>query len=135
MRMNLVFIVFVLVAFSTVKLLIIDNVEGAPALTFPSFDAPTFEPIDVSGGCSGFIDCTEYLGAVVFNIGLGIVFVVEFVIELTAFLFALFAVIIALQFAGIEGAPLWLNTLLVTPFVLAVSVILFKLVRSGASNA
>lgn len=128
-------IVFIFVAFSFAKLLIIQEGSGAPAFTFPTFDAPTFEPIDLSAGCAGFFDCTEYVGAVFYNIGLGLIFFVEFIIELIGYIFSIIVLLISVQFAGIDGAPFWINGLLLLPFLLGMALIVFKLLRKGDSEA
>lgn len=128
-------ILFILTAFSIIKLLILNTSGNSPAVTFPSLETPDIEFLDLSAGCGGFTDCIEYVGAVLYNIGAGVIFIVLFIIELLVYLFQLFGLIISAAFTGIEGAPFWVNALLTLPFSAAIAFILYKLIRSGKSES
>lgn len=134
MKFNAVLIVFILFAFSTFKILYANSNDAAPHFEFPTLDPPDIEFRNVSGGCGGFIDCTEYLGAVLFNIGAGIIFLVLFLIELIVYVIELFALIVEVTFTGFAGAPWWVNALSTLPFFMAIGIIIYRLVRSGESE-
>lgn len=133
--MKLLPIFFLFVAFAIFKVLVISAGETETEIDFPTFEVPVFEPRDLSGGCGGFTDCIEYVGAVIQNIGEGLIFIILFIIEILAFLFALIALILSNSFEGIDGAPWWVNLLLQTPLLAAVTIILYKLIRKGDSSA
>lgn len=133
--MKLIAILFILVAWTIVKGMILEDASGTPVLVFPTFDTPEFTFIDLSGGCGGFTDCIEYVGAVVYNIGLGLIFLVLFLIELIAYVFELFALIVTVQFTGIPGAPSWVSVLMGLPLIAGIAIIIFKMARKGDTNA
>lgn len=134
MKISLLALTFFLLAFTIFKILYVNEDSGVPSISFPTFEPPDITFIDVSGGCGGFIDCTEYLANVIFNIGAGIIFLVQFIIELVVYIVQFFAVLIQVQFIGIDGAPWFINLLLATPISVAIGLILFKMFRSGASE-
>lgn len=133
--MKLLVILFVFMAFSVAKILVLNEAAEQPEIVFPTFDNPNISFIDVSDGCGAFVDCIEYLGAIIFNIGAGIIYVVLVIVELITYLIEFFGLILAVQFEGIEGAPFWVNLLLSFPFLAALAIIFFKLFRSGESAA
>lgn len=132
--MKIVFIIFVFLAFTLAKILVINESTESPSIIFPTFDAPALDFIDLSAGCGGFVDCLEYIGAVIYNIGLGLIFLVLFIIELVGYIFELFALLINVTFTGVDGAPFWINALMTTPFLAAIAFILYKLIRKGSSE-
>lgn len=133
--MKLLAILFILVAWTVVKGLIVEDASGVPVLTFPTFETPSFAFQDLSGGCGSFTDCIEFVGYVLYNIGLGIIFLVLFFIELITYVFELFALIFQIQFTGVEGAPDYVNVLLALPFIAGIALIVFKMARSGETEA
>lgn len=132
--MKVLQIAFILLAFSTAKILVITE-GGEAEITFPTFTAPDFQFIDLSGGCGGFTDCIEYVGAVLYNIGLGIIFLVVLLANLITYIFEIIVLLIEIQFLGVEGAPWWINTLMSFPLLAGMGFIIFKLVRSGKSES
>lgn len=132
--MKIMYIIFVFLVYSVLTIMVINDNADRPVITFPTIDIPSFEFRDLSGGCGGFVDCIEYVGAVLFNIGLGIIFLVLFIVNLFVFLFALIALLLKVAFTGINGAPWWFNTIIVTLFLGSISIIVYRLTRSGASN-
>lgn len=133
--MKIVALIMLNVLFAVFKILYANTTEEIPDITIPSIDTPNIDFIDVSGGCSGFTDCIEYVGAVLYNIGAGIIFVILFIIELLLYLFEIFALILQTSFSGIEGAPELVNLILVLPITLSIAFILYKLIRKGSSQA
>lgn len=133
--MKIGFILFVFLAYAMAKVLILNESQGQPAIDFPTLDIPSFDFVDLSGGCGGFVDCIEYVGAVLLNMTLGIIFIVLLLINLIVYVFEVIGKILSLTFEGIEGAPFWVNALVVTPFLAALGVVIFKLIRSGESNS
>lgn len=133
--MKVVAIIFIFLAFTLAKVLVVNETDGQPEIIFPTLETPDFEFIDLSGGCSGFTDCIEYVGAVIYNIGLGLIFIVLFIVNLMVYIFQLFAVLLSVTFTGIEGAPFWVNLLLTVPFLASIAFIIYKLIRKGSSSA
>lgn len=129
--MKLLTIIFIFVSWTVVKGAIQSDLAGTPIVTFPVFETPTFEFIDLSGGCGGFTDCLEYIGAVIYNIGLGLIFLVLFLVELIQYIIAFFQLVIQIQFTGIPGAPYIVNVLLTTPFLAAIALIIYNATRRG----
>lgn len=134
MKFNVLAIVFIFLAFTLFKILFINELGNEPEIIFPTLETPAFNFIDLSDGCGGFTDCIEYVGAVIYNIGLGLIFLVLFIVSLIVYIFELFAIIIEANFTGIEGAPWYFNLLLTFPFGFAISVILYKMVRRGSTE-
>lgn len=132
--MKFLTIFFIFIAFTLAKILILNEGNTEP-IVFPSFDAPDFDFIDLSGGCGGFTDCIEYVGAVLYNIGLTIIFLVLFIVELVTYVFELFALLLQVTFTGIDGAPFWINILLATPFAAAVALIIFRMSGGGEAES
>jgi hypothetical protein len=133
--MRLIAILFILVTWTIVKGMILEDTSGTPVLVFPTFDTPDFEFIDLSGGCGGFTDCIEYVGAVIYNIGLGLIFLILFLVELLSYIFELLVLIFTIQFTGISGAPGWLNIILALPIVGALAIIVYTMARKGNTSA
>jgi hypothetical protein len=131
--MKFVALLFVLLAYATTKAMIINDLNTAE-VEFPVLTIPTFEFIDLSLGCAGFFDCTEYVGAVLYNMVLGIIFLVLLIVELLVYIVAMFATIFSLAFTGIEGAPEYINLLITVPMLAMLGMIIYKLIRAGSSN-
>ncbi len=127
-------LIFVLVSFTVAKAMYLDSTAGA-SLDFPELEIPDRDFEDLSGGCGGFTDCIEYVGAVIKNIGVGIIVFVELVFNLVVYAFALFSLMVVLSVSGIDGAPWYVNAILTTPFVAALSIIIYKMIRSGQSES
>lgn len=133
--MKIVAVIFIFLAFSLAKILVLNEASETPVINFPTLDPPSFDPIDLSAGCSGFVDCTEYVGAVIYNLALGIIFLILFIIDLVLYIIQLFNLLLAVSFDGIEGAPFWINALFSIPFLAMIAFILYRLIRSGESAA
>lgn len=129
--MKTVALILTLVAFSIFKILYIDSSDTTPAIVFPTFVQPDIEFKDVSDGCTGFVDCIEFVGWVLFNIGAGIIFLITFLINLLVFVFRILAILVEVQFIGIDGAPWWVNIILAIPITGTVAMIIYKMARKG----
>lgn len=132
--MKLIAIIFTLFAFALAKSMILNTAEPG-ALEFPTLDFPDANFDALPTGCGGFTDCIEYVGTVLVNLVLGIVFVVEVIFALILFVIEVFVLLATVGFTGVEGAPTWINALLVLPFVVGIGLVFYRLVRSGASEA
>jgi hypothetical protein len=132
--MKILAIFFVLISFNLFKIVYNDSTDSGPVIEYPTLNLPEFNPIDVSGGCGGFVDCIEYVGAVLYNLALGIIFVVEFLIRIFVYIFQLIILVVQQTFTGIEGAPLVINVLITLPYAAGIGFIIYKLVRSGESE-
>lgn len=125
--MKLIELLFILVCWTVVKGFIINDAAGTPTIVFPVLDVDSPDFIDLSGGCSGFVDCTEYLANVIKNIGSGIIFLVLFLIDLLVYLFELFALIATITFTGIEGAPSFVNVILTIAPLAGIAIMIYKM--------
>lgn len=133
--MKLLHIIFLFLAFAMAKILILQEFENVPTIVFPTFDEPDVTFRDTSGGCGSFIDCTEYVGAVLFNIGAGVIYIVLLIVELIRYLFDFIGLLLSVTIDDIPGAPFWVNLFIVGMPLAAMALILFRLFRKGASNA
>lgn len=133
--MKIVTIIFIYAAYAFGKLLIINSTTPLTPVELPVLVTPDFEFRDLSAGCGGFVDCIEYVGAVLYNIGLGIIYLVLLLVALTVYIIQFIAVLVAVSFVGFGGdAPAWLNALAILPFAAALGLIIYKLIRRGSSN-
>lgn len=129
--MKLLTIIFIFVAWTVVKGAIQSDISGTPIVTFPTFDPPEFDFRDLSGGCGGFADCIEYVGAVLYNLGQIIRVPIEFLIEVLQYIVEFIQLVVEIQFTGIDGAPTIINVLLTVPFFAAIALIIFNAIRRG----
>lgn len=123
-------VTFLLIA-STLTGVYYGQSQGA-SLDFPTLELPTVEFIDLSAGCAGFSDCTEYLANVFRNIGAGAIAGAQFTFEILSFTFALFGFLIEVVFllvAGINQAPWYISGPIATILLVMVSLWLIKTVR------
>jgi hypothetical protein len=116
-------------------ILAVYNGTGTTAQVFPTFDAPNVSFENIPSGCSGLTDCTEYVGKVIVNIALSVVYIVLLVVELVSFMVALFILITTNAFEGIEGVPAWFNALLLGIMGAATAIVIYKSIRSGETDA
>lgn len=133
-RVKLGYILYVFLAFGLFELLYFGAGGAAASFTIPTLEIPDFEFVDLSTGCGGFVDCIEYVGAVIYNIGLGIIFLVLFLIRLFVYVIEIVVLITDLMFTGFEGAPAIINVLITTPFYMSVALIVYRLLRKGDST-
>lgn len=102
---------------------------------FPTFSAPGIEFEDIPANCSGFLDCTEYLGKIFINFVLGIVYVVLLIVEIIRLLIAVMALILTNAFNGINGMPEWVNALFLGAFGVMVVIAIYKSIRKGDTDS
>lgn len=131
--MKLITVFFTFLVFTVIKGMVISDSSGAAAISFPELDVPSFEFRDLSLGCGGFTDCIEYVGAVFYNIGLGLIFIVLLLVNLLVYIFEIFVLVINIMFAEI-GGPWWVDTIMLIPYFLIFGVIIYKMVHSGSSE-
>lgn len=131
--MKLINVVFVFLAFTIFKSMVLAETQP-DAITFPSMDFPDLEFETIPDGCSGFTDCIEYVGKVIVNLVLGIVYVVLLLFNLIAFIAALFVTVGEVTVTGIDNAPWWVNLIVFTPYLGIVGVILYKMIRKGDAS-
>src|SRR5688572_8759704 len=60
--------------------------------TFPTFSAPSIVFEDIPPSCGGFTDCIEYVGKILVNFVLGIIFVVLLIVSVIVLLVALLVI-------------------------------------------
>lgn len=132
--MKTVQLVFILLGYLVFQILFVGSGGAEDPIIFPTFDVPDFEFIDLSSGCGGFTDCIEYVGAVIYNIGLGIIFLILFLIELITFVFDLFALIVEINFTGFNGAPWWVNLMFTVPLGAIIALLIYRMARSGETD-
>lgn len=103
--------------------------------TFPTFLAPSIDFQDVPDSCGGFTDCIEFVGKIIVNLVLGVVFLILIVVSMLIFLVALIAILSASAVTGIEGAPDWFNIIIVVIFGSIVGIIIYRSLRKGDTAA
>lgn len=102
--------------------------------TFPTFDAPGIEFETIPDSCSGFTDCIEYVGNILVNFVLGIIFVVLLIVAIIVLLVELLIVASTNAFTGAEGLPIWLNAGITAIFGIALAVVIYRMVRKGDTD-
>lgn len=135
MKIGPAFLTFVYLSWAIFKILYTNETEETPTYIFPTIETPDIEFKDIDSGCSGFTDCIEFVGWVLYNIGAGIVFIVLFFINLLVFLFDLTALILQASIEGIDGAPWYFNLIINTIGGVVGSILIYKLVRRGDDSA
>lgn len=133
--MNAIQLSMLIIIYAILSAFVVNSGESVEAIDLPTLDLPTFDFIDISGGCGSFTDCTEYLANVVYNIGLGIIAVVQTLFALIAFVVEFSVVIVGLSVSGISNAPVWLNTVVGGYLGISMGIIIFRMARKGDSTA
>jgi len=131
--MKVTTIMFTSLAYTILAAMIISETVPETDINIPTLEIPAYDFIDISAGCSGFTDCTEYLANVIKNIGTGIISTVILFFNLAIFAFEIIALLLSLA-QGIQGAPWYVNVLLTAPAGVSVGIIIYKLIRSGSSE-
>lgn len=134
MKLDLLVILFVLIAWSGVKAMML-NAEEPDAVIFPTFDVPDLDFETIPNGCGGFTDCIEYVGNIIVNFVLGVVFVVLVLFELIGFIIEFVAILVTVGFEPLEGAPALVNVLLAVPTAAGIAIIIYKAIRKGDTDA
>lgn len=136
--MKLSQLAFVYVAFLVGKLLITLSVnQVVVSEIIPTFEAPDvdFEEYPGPGECDGFFDAIgcglSYIGKTVINLVLGVVYVVEIIINAAVFVASW---VVLLNSLSIDGMPWWLTVFVSMFFVVPLSIILYRMIRSGDSS-
>lgn len=132
--MSILQILFIIVSFAVVKGLII-NEANSTAFELPTFTPPSITFQDVPDSCGGFTDCIEYIGDLLTNVVLGVIYLILFIVELVRYIGLLTIFIAQNAFQGVDGAPDWLNLLMSTPLIAGTAIIIYKLARSGEDDA
>lgn len=127
-------LIFVYLCFGIFQIMYANTNEELPGTVFPTLESPDITFIDVGNGCGGFTDCIEYVGAVLFNIGAGLIFLVLFIINLLVFVFELFTILIEVSFTGIDGAHWTINLVLVTMNSALLALLIFAMIRAGRQS-
>lgn len=109
--------------------------DGGAASTFPTFNAPTVSFQTIPSGCSGFFDCTEYVGKVLTNIVIGVVYAIQLIVEIVRVFVAMILLITTSAFSGVAGTPAWINVILLSVFGGSVVVIIYKSIRKGDTDS
>jgi di/tricarboxylate transporter len=131
--MKLLGIFFIFLAYG-VFVAMYNTGESESAPDFPVFDAPEANFVDIPDDCSGFFDCTEYVGNVLKNIVLGVIYVVLLIVALLVFIIAFLALVAESAFSGIEGMPGWANALIVGVLGAAIAIIAYRAFRQGDTD-
>ncbi len=131
--MNLMGILFAFIGYGLFAAMY--NGETSTEPVFPTFTPPGIEFFDVPENCSGFTDCIEFVGEILTNFVLGIVYVVLLLVELVRFIVALMVVVLSNAFGGVESAPPWVNVMIVGMFTAATAIIIYKAARKGDTSA
>ena len=132
--MRLIALIFFFLLYSSFKVLVFQE-AGTEIEAFPTFVSPGIQFIDLSQGCSGFFDCTEYVGAVIYDIALSFLFIALLIYEVVRYLTAVIAWTILLQLTGLGDAPPMVNLLFAAPPAIMLGIIIFKMLRKGDTSA
>jgi hypothetical protein len=128
-------LVMVFVSFAFALFVSMYDVSTNPtAVSFPTFTAPTVSFGAIPTDCS-LLGCVAYVGQVIVNIVIGIVFVVLLLVALVVYIVSLFVFIGTHAFTGVRGAPNVINALLTLPSVFTIGMVLYKLIRKGEDSA
>lgn len=135
--MRILTIVIILVTYSVFQAAYFAESQGSTSFEFPTFTllVQPPDPGNVTAGCSGFTDCIGYVGTV---IRFGFVALVSFLlipISLAIYVVELFIFFFSLTFQGIDGAPWYVNVLIILPFVGGIVIIVVRIIRSGDDDA
>lgn len=134
MKIDLLLITFVLIAWTGVKAMML-NADDPDSVEFPTFDSPDVEFETLPSSCGGFTDCIEFVGLIIVNLVLAVVFIILFLIALIAFVIEFVALLATVGFEPLDGAPAFVNVLLAVPTAAGIAIILFKMLRKGDTNA
>lgn len=134
MKLDLMVILFVLIAWAGVKAMML-NADEPDSVVFPTFTAPDLDFREIPESCGGFTDCIEYVGNIIVNFVLGIVFVILVVFGLIAFILEFVALLVTVGFEPLDGAPSFVNVLLAIPTAAGIAIIAFKALRKGDTEA
>lgn len=132
--MKLLFLIFLFLSYG-IFVTLYNSGESPTAPDFPQFNAPNITFQDLPAHCSGIIDCTAYIGNVLINIVLGIIFFVLLIVAMLVFIVALVALFAASGFNGIEGAPDWFNALVLGVLGAAFGIMIYRSLRKGDTSA
>ena len=108
--------------------------EAETAIAFPTFDAPTVELINLTGGCGSFTDCTEYLANVFRNIAAVVVATVQFgaaTIEFLLDLFGFFINAVGLIVYTLQASPWYIQGFVGTVLIVTVALWLVGMLRKN----
>jgi len=111
------------------------NGETSTENAFPSFQEPSVDFYPIPDSCGGFADCIEYVGRIITNFVLGVVYVVLLLVEIIRVLVALIVLVVTSAFTGVDGAPTWFNNSVVGMFGVSTILIIYKSIRSGSTDA
>lgn len=131
--MKIIAVIFIFLSFTIFKAMVLETTQP-DSFDIPTLDFPDLEFNELPDGCGGFTDCIEYVGNIIVNLVLGVVYVVLLLFNLVVFIAALFVLVGEVTITGIEDAPAWVNLIIFTPYLGIVGIILFKLIRKGDAS-
>lgn len=132
--MKITQLVVLIVSYVLVSALIVNSTSGAEPVEIPTLDVPEFDFINVTAGCGGFVDCIEYVGAVIYNIGLTIVAIIQLAFAFVGFIFAISVLIITYGVEGVAGAPAAVNVVIGGYLGITIALAIYRAIRSGKTN-
>ena len=153
--MKLVALVFVFFGYTIFKFLVLQGTSPALLPEVPALQLPTLDLLEVNfdfteNPCAtwvwftgvGTIFCaTVAIGQnlddtahAIGNIVICIVWAIMSIYEFVKFVALMIGFVAQLIFKGVEGAPLWLNLLVFTPFGLIAAIGTYRLIRKGDSS-
>lgn len=135
MTLKLPVLIVAMLLFGILRALVFNGVAGVEVIDFPALEISEPDLIDLSGGCGGFTDCTEYLGNVFLNIGNIIIAVFDFVVSLLVFVFEISLLVGDALINPLPGAPILVNGLITGILGVIVAFMIFRMSRTGDTNA
>lgn len=126
-------LVVLLVLNTGLKAMILE--DTAENVSFPMFNPNTAFAPSFPSSCSGFIDCTEFVGKVIIGIVQSIVWITLLIVEIIDYLIDLMVLLITVSFAPLEGTHWFVNLVLTAIPAAILAFLIFSMVRKGDTDA
>lgn len=133
--------VIMLIFFSVLKAMILADVS-ANGIEFPEFNDPQYEFVDVNdmnfysvGGINAVSEALHNIGEILEFVGRNTIALLETILNGVVFIAEWALFIVTNSITPIEGAPAFVNVLLVTPITAAVGVMVFSMTTGRKVDA
>lgn len=129
---NVVSLVFAITVYSVIKFMILG---GGLIASPPEFGALTatyeFEEIP---DCNEILLCLNVVGVALVNAFLFLATILQFIINVFVYIALLLVFLGSVSIDTIPGAPWYVNTILLTPVIMTLALITFKLATRGEAD-
>jgi hypothetical protein len=127
-------LIFLFITFAVIEAMVIATTTDGLEIDFPEMGTPELNFKDI-GECSGIASCTKLIAFAIFNGALGIIAAVQYAFYLSRYIVQIIGLVLQLSFTGIPGAPFYVDLIVMTPLLGTLGVIIYKLLRTGNSEA